>query len=112
ERLNEVEVEFRKTLDDHASTQNKYELLAQQQTQELQNSRHEIEQLKGEVAELKQLVNSEHVETQTDEDINALHELIEEQSQQIKDLGEINNEKKDLEERLSERETHIQNLME
>ncbi|CAF1401674.1 unnamed protein product, partial [Adineta steineri] len=112
ERLNEVEVEFRKTLDDHASTQNKYELLAQQQTQELQNSQHEIEQLKGEVAELKQLVNSEHVETQTDEDINALHELIEEQSQQIKDLGEINNEKKDLEERLSERETHIQNLME
>ncbi|CAF1400921.1 unnamed protein product [Adineta steineri] len=112
EHLNEVEGELEKIRDDHSSMVTKYELLVQQQTEQSQNSQHEVEELRKEVAELKQSVKCEHVETQTHENIIALHELIEEQSQQIKELNEINNEKKELEERLNEREGQIKNLME
>ncbi|CAF1461374.1 unnamed protein product [Adineta steineri] len=111
ENLNKVEAELEQIRNDYSSIVTEYKLLVQQQTQESQNSQLEIQQLK-ESADLKQSVTHEHIETQTDEDINALHELIEEQSQQMKALNEINNEKKELEERLNERESQIKNLME
>ncbi len=71
-------------------------------------SQHEIEQLKEEVTKLKQSPDYQHVEIQTDEEwvdnkeedslaletivfsIEALHETIKQQSEQLKDLNEKN----------------------
>ncbi|CAF4355626.1 unnamed protein product, partial [Adineta steineri] len=106
---------------DYSSIVTEYELLVQHQTQE---SQLEIQQLKA-AADLKQSIKHEHIETQTDEDINALYELIEEQSQQMKDLNEmtsilssqlesqidINKEKKEMEEQLANYKNELENFM-
>ncbi|CAF1516859.1 unnamed protein product, partial [Rotaria sordida] len=74
ERLNEIELELRKILDDQNSTLMKYELLVQerdllieQQTLHSTESQREIEQLKKELLELKQSPDYQHIETQTDD---------------------------------------------
>ncbi|CAF0953552.1 unnamed protein product [Adineta ricciae] len=79
DRLNQVETELQKLSDDHTSLEQERDILAQQ-------SQQEIAQLRGEISELKQVPEYQHVDVQTDEDMKSLDQMIE----QLKDLDERN----------------------
>ncbi|CAF0778122.1 unnamed protein product [Rotaria sordida] len=133
ERLNEVELEFRKTLDDRLSTTNMYEeqlqslvqerdALVQQQVLQTTENQYEIEKLQEELAQLKQLSSTEQRNIPSDDDIKSLHEIIEQQSEQLKSLNEkyvaitasqleFDRQRKETEERMINYENQIQNLI-
>ncbi|CAF3690411.1 unnamed protein product [Rotaria sordida] len=147
EHLNKVEVELKETKHNHELTLTKYkeeflslveernELIEQQTLSSTEHQR-EIEQLKKdndqiqeELTKLKQLPDYQHVEIQTHEDINALHELIEQQIEQIRILkekclslanqidsnielqAEIERERKQIDEQINEYKNQIETLM-
>ncbi|CAF1269614.1 unnamed protein product [Rotaria sordida] len=147
EHLNKVEVELKETKHNHELTLTKYkeeflsaveernELIEQQTLSSTEHQR-EIEQLKKdndqiqeELTKLKQLPDYQHVEIQTHEDINALHELIEQQIEQIRILKEkclslanqidsnvelqveIERERKQIDEQINEYKNQIETLM-
>ncbi|CAF4939413.1 unnamed protein product, partial [Rotaria sp. Silwood1] len=88
ERLNEIELQLKKTLDDHSSTIAKFEsliqkrdvLLEQQNLQSIEHQR-EVEQLRNELTELKQTLN---------EEIKSLKETIQQQSEKLTQFNETN----------------------
>ncbi|CAF4202712.1 unnamed protein product, partial [Rotaria sordida] len=136
ERLNEVELEFRKTLDDRLSTTNMYEeqlqslvqerdALVQQQVLQTTENQYEIEKLQEELAQLKQSSITSHVDIPSNEDTKSLQKIIEQQSEELKDLSEkylvlssqvelqneINRQKNETEEQLKIYEDQIQHLI-
>ncbi|CAF3047116.1 unnamed protein product, partial [Rotaria sp. Silwood2] len=136
ERLNEVELEFRKTLDDRATTTNMYEeqlqsliqerdALVQQHVLELIENQHEIEKLQEKLAQFQRSPIPSHADIPSNEDVQSLQKIIEQQSEELKDLtekylvissqlelqDEINRQKKDTEEKLQTYENQIQHLI-
>ncbi|CAF4484910.1 unnamed protein product, partial [Rotaria sp. Silwood2] len=115
ERFNNIEFELKQTL------MNKYETLLherdeliQQQTFRLIENQCEIEQF----MKLKQSADYQHVEIQTDEDIKALHEQLNDLNEknltllsQIESQDELKRQKKEIEAQLNEHKTQIENLM-
>ncbi|CAF4696429.1 unnamed protein product, partial [Rotaria socialis] len=99
ERLNEVELELRKVLDDHTSTRARYEeqlqsliterdAIVEQQVLQSNENQHQIQKLEYELAQVKQSVDSAHAATTSNEDVKSLQEIIQEQSDEMKDLSE------------------------
>ncbi|CAF3326714.1 unnamed protein product, partial [Rotaria socialis] len=99
ERLNEVELELRKVLDDHTSTRARYEeqlqsliterdAIFEQQVLQSNENQHQIQKLEDELAQVKQSVDSAHAATTSNEDVKSLQEIIQEQSDEMKDLSE------------------------
>ncbi|CAF2108518.1 unnamed protein product, partial [Rotaria magnacalcarata] len=99
ERLNEVELELRKVLDDHTSTRAMYEeqlqsliterdAIVEQQALQSNENQHQIQKLEDELAQVKQSVDSAHPDTTSNEDVKSLQEIIQEQSDEMKDLSE------------------------
>ncbi|CAF3726526.1 unnamed protein product [Rotaria magnacalcarata] len=99
ERLNEVELELRKVLDDHTSTRAMYEeqlqsliterdAIVEQQALQSNENQHQIQKLEDELAQVKQSVDSAHADTTSNEDVKSLQEIIQEQSDEMKDLSE------------------------
>ncbi|CAF4623577.1 unnamed protein product, partial [Rotaria sp. Silwood2] len=136
ERLNEVELEFRKILDDRTTTTNMYEeqlqsliqerdALVQQHVLELIENQHEIEKLQEKLAQFQQSPIPSHADIPSNEDVQSLQKIIEQQSEELKDLtekylvissqlelqDEINRQKKDTEEKLQTYENQIQHLI-
>ncbi|CAF3336486.1 unnamed protein product [Rotaria sp. Silwood1] len=136
ERLNEVELEFRKTLDDRQSTTNMYEeqlqslvnerdALVQQHVLQIIENQHEIEKLQEELAQFKRSSIPSHVDIPLNEDIQSLQKIIEQQSEELKDLSEkylvvssqlelqneFHKQKKETEEKLKTYENQIQHLI-
>ncbi|CAF3542270.1 unnamed protein product, partial [Rotaria sp. Silwood2] len=133
DRLNEVELELKEIKHKHELTLTKYkeellslveernELIEQQIISSAEHQR-ENEQLKKAIDQIREKsTEHEHVEIQTDEDIKALYEIIKQQSQELNILNEKNSrlisqdeldrQKKEIEERLIERENQIDNIM-
>ncbi|CAF4368758.1 unnamed protein product, partial [Rotaria sp. Silwood2] len=133
DRHNEVELELKEIKHKHELTLTKYkeELLSlveerneliEQQIISSAEHQHENEQLKKDIDQIREKsTEHEHVEIQTDEDIKALYEIIKQQSQELNILNEKNSrlisqdeldrQKKEIEERLIEREHQIDNIM-
>ncbi|CAF4504594.1 unnamed protein product, partial [Rotaria sp. Silwood2] len=136
ERLNEVELEFRKILDDRTTTTNMYEeqlqsliqerdALVQQHVLELIENQHEIEKLQEKLAQFQRSPIPSHADIPSNEDVQSLQKIIEQQSEELKDLtekylvissqlelqDEINRQKKDTEEKLQTYENQIQHLI-
>ncbi|CAF5195657.1 unnamed protein product, partial [Rotaria magnacalcarata] len=136
ERLNEVELELRKVLDEHASTTAMYEkqlqsliierdAIVEQQIFQSNENQHEMKQLREELDQLKQLSAIQQSRMPTEEYINSLHETIEQQSEQLKRLNEnfvtltssqlesqteFDRQKKEIDERISNYENQLENL--
>ncbi|CAF3603471.1 unnamed protein product [Rotaria sp. Silwood1] len=109
ERLNEIELQLKKTLDDHSSTIAKFEsliqkrdvLLEQQNLQSIEHQR-EVEQLRNELTELKQTLNEDQREVEQlrneltelkqtlNEEIKSLKETIQQQSEKLTQFNETN----------------------
>ncbi|CAF0830686.1 unnamed protein product [Adineta ricciae] len=77
QRLNELEQDLRKALNDHVSLTNTYEAFVEQQALDSEERQQELDALRRKLSE-------------RDEDIKAMEELIERQSQELKDLNERN----------------------
>ncbi|UJR13672.1 hypothetical protein I4U23_000684, partial [Adineta vaga] len=90
EHLNEIEIELRKSLNDYATLEQERETLLEKQKRHSEESENAIQQLRNELAQLKQLPDMENVQIQTDEDMKTRNELIEQQSEQMEALREEN----------------------
>ncbi|CAF4732143.1 unnamed protein product, partial [Rotaria sp. Silwood2] len=99
--------------------------LVQQHVLELIENQHEIEKLQEKLAQFQQSPIPSHADIPSNEDVQSLQKIIEQQSEELKDLtekylvissqlelqDEINRQKKDTEEKLQTYENQIQHLI-
>ncbi|UJR33572.1 hypothetical protein I4U23_021010 [Adineta vaga] len=99
ERLNEVELELKKSTDNHASTIHMYEeqfeslvkernAVVEEHALHLSEKLHEIEQLQEQLNKLKQSSNTTQMNDSSQEDIKSLQEVIRQQSDELRDLSD------------------------